>query len=74
MGNNLHRIGPSPYFMINICHVNMNMFVGLNEIPSMALQGIKEARCYRQTDTHTCMHGCNDKKQWVLYYLIWQGH
>ena len=43
-GNYTHRIGS---FIISICLVDMNVFVGFDEIPLKTLQDIKETKCYR---------------------------
>ena len=36
-GNNSHRISPY-FFVISICHVNMNVYTRFDEILSMTLQ------------------------------------
>ena len=45
---------PIPDFLIKcICLVDINMFARFDEIPAMALEDIKETRCYGGTDRQT---------------------
>ena len=55
-GNNSHRNGPSSLlFIIVICSVDMNVYAGFDEIPSITLKDIKKTKRYGQTDG--CMDG-----------------
>ena len=45
------ELAPSPcFFIISICPEDMNVFARFDEIRSMALQDIKETKCYGRTD------------------------
>ena len=47
-------MAPSPYFLIiSICPVDMNKYARFDEITSMALENIKETKCYGRTDGWT---------------------
>ena len=50
----LIELAPSPYFFVlSICLAYMNMFARFDENPAMALQNIKETKCYGWTNAHT---------------------
>ena len=68
-GNNSHRIGLALiFFIVNIRHVNMNMLARFDEIPLIALQDIKETKCYRLPDRQTYVKAVLTKRSVLIWF------
>ena len=61
-GKYLIEMASSPYFIISICPVDMNVYARFDEIPSMTLKDIMETICYIRMDA------CTDNMKTVYIY------